>query len=399
MTGIVVQKFGGTSIVDDAARKRAARLVAEKRSAGYAPVVVVSAIGRFGDPYSTDSLLHLAKSSGAGLGDREHDLIASCGEVISAVVFAQSLAAEGIGSTPLTGGQAGVMTTGNFSRSRIIGMETSGVRNIIDQNRVPVIAGFQGVSEDGEVMTIGRGGSDTSACLIAAALGAEYVEIIKDVDGVMTADPRVVEDARLISAVQYPEVQALALNGSRVIHAKAVEAASRAGLRISVRSGISQSPGTMISFDEHSRPVTGISSIPDIIFFEVSQNGDDEARRNWDIFQGIAEAEISIHFIDFRQRRVTFVVESSRANDVRQMLDDCGLKFKASGGYAKVSVVGVGMTGQPGMFATVIRALGERNIEIHQLTDAPTSISCLVTQENEHRAIRALHDAFHLGES
>jgi aspartate kinase len=361
-------------------------------------VLVVSAMGRNGAPYATDTLLSVGQSCGARLRKREHDLIASCGETISAVVMAQSLLAKGILATPLTGAQAGIITDGEFGNSRVRQVNTKMLWGLIEDGRVPVIAGFQGVSEAGEITTLGRGGSDTTACIIGAALNAHSVEIFTDVDGVMTADPRIVSNAQLIPEADYSEIRALAQNGSKIIVAQALEVAAQAEIPLVVRSTAGSSEGTLVHFKKHGTPVTGVTSFSNITFFRIAPEREKQYASNLHAFRMIAEARISVHFIDIRPHEITFVVESHWTEAVADLLESNCYKFETDEDFAKVSVIGVGMTGQPGMMATIIDALSQQDIPIYQSTDAQTSISCLVRKEHEQKALRLLHDAFGLGE-
>lgn len=396
MASIVVQKFGGTSLADESCRARAVDLVKQRLREGHDVVVVVSAMGRLGSPYSTDSLLAVARSCGARLGDREHDLIASCGETISAVVMAQSLAAGGTRATPLTGAQAGIITDGSFRRSRVLRVDTSKLSDLIRDGIVPVIAGFQGVSESGEITTLGRGGSDTTACILGAVLNVHSVEIFTDVAGVMTADPRIVTNARLITEADYSEVRALAVKGGKVVHPRALEVAAQAQIPLVVRSAFEPSAGTMVHLTKHDSPVTGVASYSNITFFEIIPSTEQPFAANLRVFRLIAEARISVHFIDVRPQEITFAVGVESAGDVQEILDSRAFAYRADRNFAKVSVVGLGMTGQPGMMATIVDALTKHGIAIYQSTDAQTSISCLIRKDDERLALNCLHEAFGL---
>jgi aspartate kinase len=263
---LVVQKFGGTSLATAEFRELAAARVQACRNSGFQLVVVVSAMGRIGSPYATDTLLALANES-AQLSGRSHDLIASCGEIISAVVFSQVLKSLQIDAVPLTGAQAGIITNGVFRTARVKAIDCSRIRAHVEAGQIPVVAGYQGLSDSGEIATLGRGGSDTTACMLGAALQASRVEIYTDVDGLMTADPRLVSEARLISKAEYSEVRTLAQKGAKVIHPEALEFASVAGVPLHILSAVSSVPGTVVHFSSETSPVTGIASFSDIDFF------------------------------------------------------------------------------------------------------------------------------------
>lgn len=395
MSQIVVQKFGGTSLATADRRNVAAVRVVECQSSGSLPVVVVSAIGRLGSPYATDTLLAFASES-AELSGRCHDLIASCGEIISAVVFSQLLKSLDIEAVPLTGAQAGIFTDGVHGKARVTAIDCERVHAHVQAGQIPVIAGYQGHTDDGDVTTLGRGGSDTTACMLGAALHASRVEIYTDVDGLMTADPSLVPEARLISNAEYLEVRALALKGARVIHPEALEYASDAGIPLHIRSAASANPGTLVEFGEHSRPVTGIASFSDVDFFRLPSTKPEQHASGLGVFSSIAAENISVHFIGVRPNETTFVVEKKHSNAVAKILSARKTTFHTSGDFAKVSIVGVGMTGKAGMMATVTDTLSAQDIAIIQSTDSQTSISVLVRREDESKAVRSLHKAFEL---
>lgn len=397
MSKVVIQKFGGTSLQDESCRARAVHLVKQRSGEGCSAVVVVSAMGRMGAPYSTDSLLALARSCGGRLGEREHDLIASCGEIISAVVMAQSLVVEGLRAVPLTGFQAGIITDGRFGRSHVLRLDTGPLTRLINDGIVPVVAGFQGVSETGDITTLGRGGSDTSACVLGAALDASSIEIFTDVAGVMTADPRIVSNAKLIAEAHYSEVRALALKGGKVVHPRALETAAQARIPVVVRSTTDRSTGTIVHFTRNTSPVTGVASFSNITFFEITPSTKKKPfASSLHVFRLIAEAGISVHFIDVRPDEITFVVEFASTDLVKEILERHEFDFRTDPDFAKVSVVGVGMTGQPGMMATLVDTLTAHGIDIYQSTDSQTSISVLIRQRDERLALNCLHEAFGL---
>lgn len=250
---IIVQKFGGTSVATAEARARLAEHVRQCQRAGFAPVVVVSAMGRNGSPYATDTLLGLAKQTWPGAGARELDLIASCGEVISSVVVSCALSAQSIRAVAMTGAQAGIITTGAFGDDIVARVDAVHVLGQVRQGLVPVVAGFQGVSPSGEITTLGRGGSDTTAAALASALGAAELHIFTDVDGVKTADPEVFPEARTIGSLCYDDLLKIALEGAKVVHPRAVESVKHSQIPMRMRSTFSESPGTLITAEPHGR--------------------------------------------------------------------------------------------------------------------------------------------------
>ncbi|AUZ41384.1 aspartate kinase, partial [Bacillus sp. MBGLi79] len=241
---IIVQKFGGTSVKDDRGRKLALSHIQEAVNEGYKAVVVVSAMGRKGDPYATDSLLDLLYGGQDTITEREQDMLLSCGETISSVVFASMLLENGIKAAALTGAQAGFLTDNNHTNAKILEMKPERLVSMLADHDAVVVAGFQGATAKGDITTIGRGGSDTSAAALGAALDAEFIDIYTDVEGVMTADPRIVEKAKPLPVITYTEICNLAYQGAKVIHPRAVEIAMQAKVPIRVRSTYSNETGT-----------------------------------------------------------------------------------------------------------------------------------------------------------
>ena len=243
---LIVQKFGGTSLADPAARNMLAEKVRRSKAAGDEIVLVVSAMGRRGDPYATDTLLDLLKEFPGGADGLTSDLLASCGEVISSCVIASLLNARGSVAVPMTAYTAGITAEGAFGDASPEGIDPARMRKILDEGKVPVVAGFQGIDASGRILTLGRGGSDTSAVAIGAALGADFVDIYKDVPGVAKADPRLVAKAPFMKFLDYDSMFRLANHGSRVLHDKSALLAKKSGLRMRVRSTFDEGEGTLI---------------------------------------------------------------------------------------------------------------------------------------------------------
>ncbi|WP_242822467.1 aspartate kinase [Thermaerobacter marianensis] len=405
---IIVQKFGGTSLRGGRERAAAARHVVAAVQDGLHPVVVVSAMGRQGDPYATDTLVDLARDVHPRIPPREQDMLMVCGEIISAVVFAQELRARGIQAVALTGGQAGIVTDGQFGDARILRVEPALLRRHLERGRVPVVAGFQGVTEDGrEFTTLGRGGSDTTAAALGVALRAEVVEIYTDVDGVKTADPRLVPEARTLSTATYDEIVQMAHEGARVVHPRAVELAMRGNVPLRIRSTFSDDPGTLITrhweVDQvwpdlrQARAVTGITHIPGLTQITLQTTADDDQALNVRLFRALADRGISVDMINVSPHRKSFVVRDDRAGEAREALEALGLKPELRPGCAKVTVVGAGMHGVPGVMARVVEALKAAGVSILLTVDSHMTISCLVDGDELGRAVRALHQHFGLG--
>ncbi|MGE5423588.1 MAG: aspartate kinase, partial [Ignavibacteriales bacterium] len=243
---IIVQKFGGTSLASDEHRDRVCQSILREKHRGNNVVVVVSAMGRASDPYATDTLINLVKDENLNPHRREMDLLMSCGEIISGVVLSSNLQIMGEKSTFLTGFQAGIITNKTHGDARIISVDPQIIQQLLADGYIVIVAGFQGVSEEGQITTLGRGGSDVTASALGVALGAEVVDIYTDVEGIMTADPRIVKNARVLDAITYNEVCQLAREGAKVIHPRAVEIAMEGNTPLRIRSTFSDGTGTLV---------------------------------------------------------------------------------------------------------------------------------------------------------
>ncbi len=398
----IVQKFGGSSLATPQLREIAASRVLESRARGASPVVVCSALGRTPEPYATDSLLGLL---GPSRGGPNRDLLISCGEAIACAIFAELLTSWGADAQAMTGGQAGIITDGTFGDARILRVDPVNVFAALERGIIPVITGFQGVTEGGAVTTLGRGGSDLSAIALGDALGSEAVEIFTDVSGVMTGDPRRIAGAHTIGRVNYAEMVELASDGAKVMHAKAAELAHVTqtpyvvkGLRSGFGSTIDEghTPDSM-------KPVTGITSLRDIVFIRVIQGEIDDldmrAQLELEVFRRLAERDVSVDMINVNNAGIFFIVDSERLSTVREELAGLNMAIRVRSHCAKLSIVGSGMRGTPGVMYRIVSALKEGGIEIIHSTDSNITISVLVPEEDVARGEQAIHDAFKLGRS
>lgn len=393
-----MQKFGGTSVGDDEARLKARDRVVFAKKQGFDPVVVVSAMGRRPGPYATDSLLDLVRAKDLPVDARSLDLLASCGEVISCVVMAGYLRAAGYEAVPLTGAQAGIRTDAQFGDASIQGINTARLLDVLASGRIPVVAGFQGVTDDGEVTTLGRGGSDTTATALGVALRAECVEIYTDVEGVMTVDPKIVPEARLISAITYFEVEELANNGAKVVHPRAVQIAQQGGIPVRVRSTFAESEGTFITDDVARRVITGIAHVDGLARVEaLYPNPAEPSKARVAILKAISTIGINVDFINVTPRAILFTVKDEVAKAAEEALRSEGFACHVMAECAKVSVVGAGMQEVPGVMARVVEALHRAGVHIMQTVDSEITISCLIDQASVTRAVRALYEEFDLG--
>ncbi|SDI94998.1 aspartate kinase [Natribacillus halophilus] len=403
---IAVQKYGGTSVQSETLRQKAAGHVKQAVQDGYKVVVVVSAMGRMNDPYSTDTLLSLITGDDGQLPGREQDMLQACGEVISSVVFTNLLISEGLKASALTGKQAGFRTTEEFGEARITQMQPEPVLARLHEVDVVVVAGFQGESESGETTTLGRGGSDTSATALGAALKAKTVDIFTDVEGIMTADPRIVNDARPMKSLTYTEVANLAHQGAKVIHPRAVEIAMHAEVPIRIRSLTSDGDGTLVSSTHGSAPgsdvqerlITGITYLKGITQVIVSKEREDLEAPSL-IFERMAAEGISVDFINIDTTSIVFTIPEAKSQQVERKLVDANYPPTLLHGCAKVSAVGAGMTGVPGVVSRITLALHEAGIDILQATDSHTTIWVLVREEELNDAVNALHGVFKLADN
>ena len=404
---IIVQKFGGSSVASAIQRQRVCERIIEAIQSGFSPVVVVSAMGRAGDPYATDTLLGLAREVFLDVPKKELDLIMSCGEIISSAVLAANLMHLGYEAVVFTGREAGIITDSNFGDARIIRVIPTKIIDQLKKNQIVIVTGFQGVTETGEITTLGRGGSDTTACALGVALGVEVIDIFTDVEGIMTADPRIVEDARLLDSVTYYEICHLAQQGAKVIHPRAVEIAMQSSVPVRVRSTFLESPGTLVSNVSNGlaagtdirsdRLITGIAQIPHLtqLKIPVDQHNSLEAPKK--IFQGLALAGISVDFINVHPEMVIFTVHNEVAEKAVKILRNLNFEPQIRPDCVKVSVVGAGMAGMPGVMASIVEALAQDKIPILQSADSHTTIWCLVDRQHMELAVRALHRVFDLG--
>ncbi|XJZ28551.1 aspartate kinase [Bacillota bacterium Lsc_1132] len=402
---IIVQKFGGTSVKDEKSRKHALGHIEKALADGYKVVVVVSAMGRKGDPYATDTLLSLIGGNASKLSKREHDLLLSCGETISSVVFTNMLLVNNIHAVALTGAQAGFRTNNDHTNAKIIEMKCDRLLRELESFDVVVVAGFQGAAKNGDVTTIGRGGSDTSAAALGAALNAEWIDIFTDVEGIMTADPRIAENARPLSVVTYTEVCNMAYQGAKVIHPRAVEIAMQAKVPIRIRSTYSNSPGTLVTTinkenrgsDIKERLVTGIAHVSNVTQIKVYAKKD-QYNLQAEVFKAMANEKISVDFINISPNAVVYTVTEEMTDRALQVLKQLGHEPAVERNCAKVSVVGAGIAGVPGVTSKIVSALSEQGIRILQSADSHTTIWVLVKQEELTKSVNALHDAFQLEE-
>jgi aspartate kinase len=400
---VIVQKYGGTSVGTAARIRRVSRRIADTVASGHQVVVVVSAMG-----HTTDRLIALAESVNPEPPARELDMLVANGETITAPLVAMCLEGMGVPAVSLSGLQAGVRTSAQHSRARIRDINPERILETLRAGKVAVVAGFQGVTEDLEVTTLGRGGSDTTAVALAAALGAESCEIYTDVDGIFTADPRVVKSARKLTHIQYDEMLELAAVGAKVMHPRAVEIGELYGVPIHVRSSFRKVAGTMIVAQvpmEERKRVRGVTQETNVAKITVVGVADRPGVAAA-IFQPLAAAGVSVDVIVQNIGRsgrtdLTFSVAESDLKAAEKLVKAAAKtvgaqRVSSAGGIAKLSIVGTGMQGTPGIAAQMFRALADAGINIEMISTSEIRITCLVARNQVDKGVRILHKAFEL---
>jgi aspartate kinase len=402
--GLVVQKYGGSSVSDAERIKRVAERIVATRKAGHDVCVVVSAMGD-----TTDELLDLAQQVSPLPPGRELDMLLTAGERISMALLAMAIQSLGLSARSFTGSQAGVITDSVHGKARIIDVTPGRISEALAAGHVAIVAGFQGVSQDSkDITTLGRGGSDTTAVALAAALGAEVCEICTDVDGVYSADPRIVPDARHLASVSYEEMLELAASGAKILHLRCVEYARRYGVPLVVRSSFSNKPGTSITGAPMEQAIiSGVAH--DLSEARVTVVGvPDKPGEAAAIFRSVADAEVNIDMI------VQNVSGATGRTDISFTLPKSDLatamtalaKLQPTVGFdallsdehiGKVSLVGAGMKSHPGVTATFFEALSSGGINAEAISTSEIRISVVCRDTDVPAAVRAVHDAFDLG--
>ena len=401
---IMVQKFGGTSLSTLEAREHVVSHIKRELQSGYSLVVVVSAMGRLGDPYATDTLLEWSVQTGGDVAPREKDLLLCCGEMISATTLCGLLTKHHIPSVVLTGAQAGIVTDNHFGNARILKIGPQRIKDHLELGHVVIVTGFQGQTERGDITTLGRGGSDTSATALGVVLKAEIVDIYTDVNGILTADPQIVADAKPLSVLSYAEICNMAHHGAKVIHPRAVEIAMHSQIPVRVRSTFTDNEGTLVSYLERfkdikmgsvRRFVTSITYMSNVtqITLNVAYGSDQNQLK---VFKVMEENNISVDLINITPSSVVYTVFESDSEKAISILKNIGLEPKSLFGCAKVSVIGSGINGVPGIMANIVECLTDAKIQILQSVDSNTTIWVLVKKEDMVKAIRELHVKFQL---
>lgn len=395
---IVIQKFGGTTVSSVSKRLFVAKRIKDTIDLGLSPIAVISAIGRLGEPYSTDSLLSLVRPN--RIKARDLDLLMSVGEIISCVLMVDTLASIGVNAKPYTGGQAGIITDESYGKANILHVKPEPILECLKKGIVPVVAGFQGITEHGQITTLGRGGSDTSAAILAKAVDADRIEIYTDVDGIMTADPNIVKEARKLNELSYSELFEMADQGAKVIHPKAVSIAMSKQIPLIIKNIAGNDPGTLISNRKIEKQkkdlVTSIVHISGRCQVKALYDNSDE---KIGILKELADKGISLDIINVFPSHMVFTIEKQAKVQVEQILASMATSFSVLDGLCKVSIIGEGMKGVPGVIYKAIKLLSEQGIEVLQTSDSHTTISCLIKEKDAERAVSILHQGYCLLES
>lgn len=396
-------KFGGTSVANEERIERAASLIIEEIQRGKQVAVVVSAMGK-----TTDNLLALAEEVHPHATDRELDMLLTTGEQVTASLLAMAITAKGTDAKSLTGWQAGIQTDSLHSKARIENIESNRVNDILNNGGVAVITGFQGIDAEGEITTLGRGGSDTSAVAVAIAVGASSCDIYTDVEGVFTTDPRRIEEASKLTEISYDEMLELANLGAGVLHPRAIEFAKNHQMPLRVRPAHITGVGTIIKEEvemETNLIVRGVAFEEDIvritIMYDTPYNGSLAS-----VFTTLAEAHVNVDIIvqtimEGEQPSVSFSIKNedfAKAMSVleahKKQLDYKRVDFEV--GLAKVSIVGSGMVSNPGVAANMFDALRQANIPIKMVSTSEIKVSVVIPTSQMNEAVAVLHNAFEL---
>jgi aspartate kinase len=403
---IVVMKFGGSSVAGADQIKRAAARIVSAREAGSRVVAVLSARGK-----TTDELTQMASEISERPQPRELDMLLSTGERISCALCAMAIHDMGHQAISLTGSQAGIVTDSSHTKARIIDVRADRIREALEEDRIVLVAGFQGVStESRDVTTLGRGGSDTTAVALAAALGAGVCEIYTDVAGVFSADPRIVDGARKLPIVSYEEMLEMSASGAKVLQLRSVEYARNHGVRIHCRSSADHAPGTLVLPEDETmeRPLVTAVTHSDGEARVTLTGVRDEPGVAGRIFGALADSNVNVDMIIQNEpvseddlADLSFTVERpdlDAATDVIGGLDGVSAGIETDQRIGKVSIVGAGMRSHPGVAAKVFQTLGGEGINIEMISTSPIKISCVIDADRVGDAVKALHKAFELGE-
>jgi aspartate kinase len=389
--GTVVMKFGGTSVSGPERLKAVAQRLVGAHEAGNRVVGVLSAMGD-----TTDELLDLAQQMSARPDPRELDMLISVGERISCALAAMAIVDLGHEAISLTGSQAGIVTDTVHGKAKIVEVRAKRIHDALDAGRIVLVAGFQGISNESlDVTTLGRGGSDTTAVALAAALGADFCEIYTDVEGVFTADPRIVPEARKLHVVSYDEMLEMAASGARVLQLRSAEFARNHDVRLHVRSTFADADGTWITEEDdpmlEKAMISGVVHTREELVYRVTGLGADT------LFEALALASVNVDtIVQITPDEIVFSAPTEDRADAERTLDSLEARWSSRDDLGKVSIVGAGMKSHPGIAAKTFATLREQGVEPAVVTTSPIKIACHIPTGDVEKAVRALHEAFDL---
>ncbi|MBR5504919.1 MAG: aspartate kinase [Clostridia bacterium] len=398
--GLIVQKFGGSSVANAERVMNVANRIVDTYKQGNSVVVVVSAQGD-----TTDDLIEKAKEINPNASKREMDMLLSTGEQISISLLAMAIQKLGYPVVSLTGWQIGMKTDSNYGNSRISKIDGERIKKELDSNHIVIVAGFQGINKYDDITTLGRGGSDTSAVAIAAALHADMCEIYTDVDGVYTADPRIVPNAKKLDSISYDEMLELASLGANVLHNRSVEMAKKYNVNLTVRSSLNKNEGTVVKEVNKVEKmiVRGVARDNDVARISIC-NIEDKPGMAFKVFSLLAKNKINVDIIlqsigREGMKDISFTVTEGNLEKTVELLNENkdSLNFeeiKSSTDYSKVSIVGSGMVNNPGVACTMFEALYDADINIHMISTSEIKVSVLINKKNADRAVNVIHDKF-----
>ncbi|MFW6256715.1 MAG: aspartate kinase [Bacillota bacterium] len=400
---LIVQKYGGSSLADSDKIKNVAERVIKKYKEGNQVIVVASAMGD-----TTDNLIEQMEEITENPDPRERDMLLCTGEQISIALLSMALQKEGVPAISLTGSQVKIKTDDTYNRAEILQIDDSRIKKELAEEKIVVVAGFQGVNSRNDYTTLGRGGSDTTAVALACALEAERCEIYSDVEGIFTADPRIVNKAQKLKSISYEEMLELANLGANVLHPRSVELAKYFGLELYLASSFNYKPGTIVKEVEKMEDrnnVTGVTSDCDVVKITV-EGVPDKPGMAGKLFSRLAEKGINVDMIiqnlqHNNKNDITFTICEADLQKCCSVLDKISDsisadKIETDQDVAKVSIVGAGMISTPGIAAKMFATLGQEEINIQKITTSDIKISCLIKENSANRAVKAIHDSFEL---
>ena len=402
--GLIVQKFGGSSVANAERVMNVANRIVDTYKQGNSVVVVVSAQGD-----TTDDLIEKAKEINPNASKREMDMLLSTGEQISISLLAMAIQKLGYPVVSLTGWQIGMKTDSNYGNSRISKIDGERITKELDSNHIVIVAGFQGINKYDDITTLGRGGSDTSAVAIAAALHADMCEIYTDVDGVYTADPRIVPNAKKLDSISYDEMLELASLGANVLHNRSVEMAKKYNVNLTVRSSLNKNEGTVVKEVNKVEKmiVRGVARDNDVARISIC-NIEDKPGMAFKVFSLLAKNKINVDIIlqsigRDGKKDISFTVNEDNLDKAVEVLNEnkerlAFEELKTSNEVSKISIVGSGMVNNPGVACTMFEALYDANINIHMISTSEIKVSVLINKKNAEKAMNVIHEKFNLAE-